>query len=116
MIPKSVQGFSEKIMLKQEAKAGRRFEEKASRLSGSSLVRPGLRHQREDEREAHGGDAREAHERYRAAEVIADIAREHGRQRGADAGPGPDDAERKVEPSGAARDIGDDDGHDHGEN
>jgi hypothetical protein len=33
MIPKSVQRFSEKIMLKQEAKAGWRFKEKSSRFS-----------------------------------------------------------------------------------
>src|SRR3954454_534125 len=33
MIPKSVQRFSEKIMLKQGAKAGWRFEEKSSRFS-----------------------------------------------------------------------------------
>ena len=31
MIPKSVQRFSEKILLKQEARAGRRFNEKSSR-------------------------------------------------------------------------------------
>jgi hypothetical protein len=31
MIPKSVQRFSEKIMLKQEARVGGRFEEKSSR-------------------------------------------------------------------------------------
>src|SRR4029450_1194407 len=33
MIPKSVQRFSEKIMLKQEARAGSRFKEKSSRSS-----------------------------------------------------------------------------------
>jgi hypothetical protein len=32
MIPKSVQRFSDKILLKQETKSGREFEEKSSDL------------------------------------------------------------------------------------
>jgi hypothetical protein len=36
MIPKSVQRFSEKIMLKQEARVGRRFKEKSSRSNGQN--------------------------------------------------------------------------------
>jgi len=47
--------------------------------------------------------------------VIADIAGEHGRQRRADAGSGPDDTKRQIESSGSARDVGDHDRHDHRE-
>src|SRR6266542_4493488 len=39
MIPKSVQPFSEKIMLKQEAEAGWRFEEKSSRFRAEQLLK-----------------------------------------------------------------------------
>jgi hypothetical protein len=41
MIPKSVQRFSEKIMLKQEARVGGRFEEKSSRSSRLLKKSPG---------------------------------------------------------------------------
>jgi hypothetical protein len=39
MIPKSGYRFSEKIMLQQEVKARRRFEEKSSRFSRSIVTR-----------------------------------------------------------------------------
>jgi hypothetical protein len=41
MITKSGDRFSEKIMLKQEAKAGRRFEEKSSCISARLRVMRG---------------------------------------------------------------------------
>jgi hypothetical protein len=56
MIPKSVQRFSEKIMLKQEARVGWRFKEKSSRSSYFASIVGGCR-PRDNADEGHAGIA-----------------------------------------------------------
>src|SRR6266404_897179 len=77
-------------------------------LPVSSGASPRLRHHQPDHGKARRRNRREPQERDAAAEPVADIARQHGAERSADAGGGADDALREAEMTASESDIGDD--------